>query len=154
MVGRPASNFPGSAADVKEPWFANGLRFECTRCGDCCRRPGDVRFERHEADRVAAHLLGAGATAVALAGELWLEDFDGTFRIVVEAAEACPFLGEQGCTIHGLKPRQCATYPFWDEILASPRAWTAESRDCEGMGRGPAYDAAAVLAARAGKRTS
>ena len=28
----------------QKPWYGNGLRFECTRCGNCCRNHGEYSF--------------------------------------------------------------------------------------------------------------
>ena len=35
-------------------WFAEGLQFECTRCGNCCTgSPGSVRVSREEIELLA-----------------------------------------------------------------------------------------------------
>ena len=32
-----------------DPWYADGLRFECTQCGDCCSgEPGYVWVDEDE----------------------------------------------------------------------------------------------------------
>ncbi len=111
-----------------------GLRFGCTGCGECCRRPGYVYVTRAEADRIAARLEGDGATAETLLGELWVEDEDDLFAINVDERAPCALLGKDGhCTVHDIKPIQCATYSFWPEILGRRRSWTYEARRCEGI---------------------
>jgi Fe-S-cluster containining protein len=111
-----------------------GLAFRCTGCGECCRRPGWVLLTRLEADRIAERLAGEGATAETLLGELWLQEADDLFAINVGEKEPCALLDPQGrCTVHDIKPMQCATYPFWPEILGKRRAWTYEKRRCEGI---------------------
>lgn len=128
------------------PWYAkSGLRFRCTRCGACCRRPGTVSLTAAEADRIAARIVGEGATASSLAGELWLENVDGSWLIDVPDDAACPLLGPTGCTVHDIKPMQCATYPFWPEIVKSRRTWREEAPWCEGIrDDGDVYDAPAI----------
>jgi hypothetical protein len=40
-------------------WFADGLRFECTQCGNCCRNHGDythVYLAPHDVQAIAAYL--------------------------------------------------------------------------------------------------
>src|SRR5579872_6901519 len=39
-----------------EPWFADGLRFQCTGCGKCCTgSPGYVYLSSADLDRLSAH---------------------------------------------------------------------------------------------------
>jgi Fe-S-cluster containining protein len=115
-------------------WYArSGLRFACTRCGACCKRPGFVYLTRVEGDRIAERLQGPDANADTLLGELWVEDEDGLLVIDVPEEAACPLLGPNGCTVHDIKPMQCASYPFWPEILGSERKWKAEKKYCEGI---------------------
>lgn len=126
------------------PWYAEGLAFACTRCGDCCRRAGEVRFSASEADAVARRLLGEIATRESLAGELWHQDYDGAYCVTVDEGSACPFLAEGGCTIHDLKPTHCQTYPFWPEVLERRALWRHERRYCEGIGEGAPYPFEAI----------
>lgn len=49
----------------------------------------------------------------------------------------CCFLGPGNrCTVYAVRPRQCATYPVWPELVSTREAWLREARRCEGMGRG------------------
>lgn len=45
----------------------------------------------------------------------------------------CVFLESKQCSIHAVKPAQCATYPFWPQALASKADWCAEATRCEGI---------------------
>ena len=117
------------------PWYVRrgGLRFRCTQCGRCCRQPGIVAVTREEAARIAPRVRD-GATPQSLAGELWTwEDQEGAWVIDVPIGASCPLLGENGCTVHDIKPEQCATYPFWSENVASLIDWTQEGVRCEGI---------------------
>ncbi|MCH6551163.1 MAG: hypothetical protein IH804_04005 [Planctomycetes bacterium] len=41
----------------RRPWYAEGLRFTCTQCGNCCTGPpGVVGFSAEEAHRIAERL--------------------------------------------------------------------------------------------------
>lgn len=117
------------------PWYVRrgGLRFRCTQCGMCCRQPGFVAVTREEADAIADRLQ-PGDTAKSLDGTLWTWDHQaGVWMIDVPLGQSCPLLGEKGCTVHDIKPEQCATYPFWSENVASLIDWTQESIRCEGI---------------------
>lgn len=133
---------------AEQPWYADGLRFECTTCGRCCTGPpGYVLYTDDEAREIAARL---GITKDAFI-ERYTHEIGGKFEgrtrsfneIETEHGMDCVFLdrtstpGAALCTIHDLRPAQCRTFPFWPEHLASPRAWQRLSRTCEGIERGP-----------------
>ena len=134
---------------MSEPWYHEGLRFECSECGACCRRAGDVELSAPEALAIAREFDGPMATVEALLGELWVERWDGVLVIRVPEGSQCPLLDERGrCSVHRVKPLQCRTYPFWPENVASPSSWRVEGAWCEGIGRGPLFcsdDVARIL---------
>lgn len=45
----------------------------------------------------------------------------------------CIFYKNKLCTIYDARPKQCRTYPFWDEILDSKKSWDDEKLRCEGI---------------------
>ena len=60
-------------------------------------------------------------------------------------APACPFLQEdQRCGIYPVRPKQCATWPFWEENLEREN-WEGSVKDCcPGIGKGKLHSAAEV----------
>lgn len=116
------------------------FRFECTRCGACCRRPGFVYLGEREPERIAEHL------------RLPLEQFERRFLSrhedgswMIEVGEGgCPLLDGDLCSVDAVKPGQCRAYPFWEELVHDRRAWRKEAAFCEGIGRGPPIDGAEV----------
>jgi Fe-S-cluster containining protein len=122
---------PGAPLDWIPP---DGLRFGCTRCGACCRRPGVVFLSWQEAQAIAAHLSNGLRPAEDFLGILWQDEGDGSLAIDVPDGEACPLLGPEGCTVQPVKPAQCAAYPFWPEIVSRRGAWKYEAKRCEGIG--------------------
>ena len=45
--------------------------------------------------------------------------------------DGCPLLDADGrCTVDPVKPAQCATFPFWPELLEDPERMR---RSCEGV---------------------
>jgi Fe-S-cluster containining protein len=122
----------------QEPWYRNGLRFECTQCGNCCRNHGE--YSRiYLAPRDVAAIAGHLGLSEDTFRERWCEREDG-WTILRTDAPACPFLGEEGrCGIYPVRPKQCATWPFWEENLERA-AWEGPVADCcPGLGKGPLY---------------
>jgi hypothetical protein len=128
-----------------EPWYRDGLRFACTRCGHCCTgAPGTVRVSEDE--------------AVALAAALGLDLADFYERYTRRLADGATSLTEKpnhecslwdrtrGCTVYAARPRQCRTWPFWRANLASPAHWAAAARGCPGIDRGPLHAAESISA--------
>ncbi|WP_373049356.1 YkgJ family cysteine cluster protein [Vulgatibacter sp.] len=118
------------------------LRFECTQCGACCRKPGLVHLHPDEPARLAAYL---GLEVRAFAARYLRRLPGGRMAIVVhEGSAGCPLLAGDRCSVEAVKPGQCRAYPFWPELVGDPAAWRAEKRKCEGLGRGPVWPAAEI----------
>ena len=132
MAKRPAE------ADGNEPWYADGLRFACTGCGDCCGGgPGYVWVNQAEIDALAARV---GMTPEAF--EKKYVNQIGVRRSLKEKRNYdCVFLdGEtRRCTVYEQRPRQCRTWPFWDSNLKSPDDWKHTCSACPGSGKGRLY---------------
>ena len=122
----------------KDKWYRDGLRFECTRCGNCCSGdPGYVWASKEEIGRIARH-LGRD--------DDWLDRkhlrrVGFRYSLTEKAGGDCIFLkrvgGETSCSIHSVRPLQCRTWPFWNVNLRSRAAWNdAHDRICPGMDSG------------------
>jgi len=48
---------------------------------------------------------------------------------------------DRGCLVHGARPTQCRTFPFWKQHLKSRRTWDELAATCPGIGRGPLHSA-------------
>jgi Fe-S-cluster containining protein len=136
-----------------DPWWRDGLRFTCTRCGNCCGgASGTVRVSDAEIEALArrkglsAAEFRAAYTRPLRRGERSLrERRDGT----------CVFYDARGgCEVHPDRPRQCRTWPFWRAVVHSPERWAEEARGCPGMGRGELHGAAEIASALADDGTS
>jgi Fe-S-cluster containining protein len=133
---------PGSPAPRE--WFSEGLRFECTSCGQCCTGPpGVVEFTRGEGLRMARN-LGLGYREFL---SLHAMQIDGGWSLQeIPDPEGqgldCTMLDRQSvpgkalCRVYPARPQQCRTWPFWPENLYSPHAWRRAGRRCPGMDRG------------------
>jgi Fe-S-cluster containining protein len=126
------------------PWYSKGLRFECSRCGNCCTGPpGAVWFTADEGRSMAAALGVSEATF----HSQYARQINGRWSLRERESPHgmdCVFLtrdgtGKAGCSLYAARPRQCGTWPFWPENLESPQTWEAAKRQtpCPGMGSGP-----------------
>jgi Fe-S-cluster containining protein len=110
------------------------LRFECTRCGACCTGTASstVMLADGEAERIRRHL----SLSTAWFRRRYIERAESGDALRLDDGR-CPFLGAHGgCRIYPVRPRQCRSYPFWPELVATQTAWRREARRCEGIGRG------------------
>jgi hypothetical protein len=119
------------------PWYRDGLRFECTECGDCCTgAPGYVWVNAEEIAAIARRL------------EISVEEMErlyvrkvGSRKTLIDLAERnwdCVFLDSntRRCTIYQERPRQCRTWPFWQSNVKTPDTWKHTCEVCPGSGKG------------------
>ena len=118
----------------EQPWYRDGLRFECTQCGKCCTgEPGFVWVNDEEIDKLAKFRGDVRHEFVAM----YTKKARGKVTLREKADGACVFYDERrGCTVYSVRPRQCRTWPFWESNLESPEAWERTEGDCPGSGRG------------------
>ena len=128
---------------MSEPWYAEGLRFKCTECGDCCTgAPGYVWVNQEEIDALAARL------------DMTVAEFERRYVVRVGVRRTlkerknydCVLLDPEThqCTAYEARPRQCRTWPFWDSNFKSPEAWQRTCEVCPGSGQGKLYQLAAI----------
>lgn len=120
------------------PWYHDGLRFECTGCGDCCSgAPGYVWVE---ADEIAALAAEMKMSVEAFEAKFVRREGDG--KSLTEYPDGdCIFLDPQSrkCLVYAARPIQCRTWPFWDSNLRRPKDWKEACQVCPGSGRGTLY---------------
>jgi hypothetical protein len=134
----------GPASAPRRPWYAGGLRFECTQCGNCCTGPpGAVWFTEEEGRKIAARLgiderefYDRLARREGVAWSLKEVRTSFGFDCIFLDRETVP--GQAICGIYEARPRQCRTWPFWPENIETPEAWRSAKRrtPCPGMDRG------------------
>lgn len=87
-------------------------RFECRRCGACCRiKDGIVRLSDAEIKRIAGFLGMSEADFIE--NETVLSP-DRRCLVLKDAPDGgCAMLDERGlCRIHEVKPDKCRTFPY------------------------------------------
>jgi len=109
------------------------FRFACQPgCTNCCRGQGFVYLTEDDIVRAAEFLGMTPATFE----KRYVYRTRNQRRLRTPRAVRCPFLREEGCSIHPAKPTQCRLYPFWPELIGNPRAWYGAGSDCPGIGQG------------------
>jgi Fe-S-cluster containining protein len=130
-----------------EPWYREGLRFQCTACGDCCTgAPGYVWVNK---DDIAALAAEVGLDVATFEAQYVREI--GVRKSLLEYPNGdCVFFDGQSrkCRVYAARPRQCRTWPFWDSNLRSPEAWAETCRVCPGSGTGRLYQLGEIDAQR------
>ena len=141
-----------SSVTEQSPWYAEGLTFTCTQCGNCCTGPpGYVWISSVELQRLAEFLKMQQCDVI----ERYCRKIDGKLSLKEKRGAGgydCIFLEErkvetvQGgekvvhtkrvCTVYPVRPLQCRTWPFWPEILNSPKAWEHANGRCPGINQG------------------
>jgi Fe-S-cluster containining protein len=119
---------------VTEPWYADGLAFQCTRCGKCCT--GESGYVWVTDDNIRDIAAFRGESVVQTFG-LYTRLAAGRRSLRERANGDCVFWDhEAGCTIYPVRPPQCRTWPFWESQVASAEAWGEVRQVCPGAGRG------------------
>jgi Fe-S-cluster containining protein len=119
---------------MPEPWYQDGLRFRCTRCGHCCTgAPGYVWVNEEEIEAIA-DFRGEPSGQV----EALYTRAVGRRRSLREKANGdCIFYDRaEGCTIYAARPGQCRTWPFWESNVVTEEAWQRTCEICPGSGQG------------------
>lgn len=121
---------------MKRPWYAEGLRFECTRCAACCTGdPGHVWVTDAEVEALAA----AKGMTVESFRERFLREVGDRSTINERPNGDCEMLNGKTCSAYEQRPDQCRTFPFWPEYVDSRDAWMEAARKCPGMNHGKLY---------------
>lgn len=115
----------------EDPWYAKGLRFGCTGCGKCCTGfPGYVWLSGKEILTIAKFLK--------LPPETFLQQYTRSIYSRISLKEDpknydCVFFKDKRCLIYPVRPMQCQTYPFWEDLIACKKAWEEAKKSCEGI---------------------
>jgi len=88
-----------------------GVFYQCQRCTNCCRWPGEVVLSEPEIERIADFLEMSVYDFVAEFTNLRANRTGLTLREKSETETTCEFLDGQDCRINPVKPDQCAGFP-------------------------------------------
>lgn len=113
------------------PWYAKGLQFKCTECGQCCTgSPGFVWVNENEIQQIATFLK----LPVDEFSHRYLRRVDGHLSLIeLPKTYDCIFLKNKKCQIYPVRPTQCRTFPWWPQNLKSEQDWQEAAKYCEGI---------------------
>jgi len=120
----------------ERPWYADGLRFSCTQCGNCCSgSPGFVWLTLEDMQKIAAFLKMDFDKFT----RTYVRQLQGGYSLTEKFNYDCTFLrrenGKAMCGIYPVRPMQCRTWPFWEDNLKTPREWERAGQNCPGIAR-------------------
>jgi len=119
-----------------QPFYAAGLRFSCERCSSCCRHEsGFVYLSENDLSRLA-HEFKMEYTAFIQTWCRWVPFDRGKRLSLKEKSNFDCIFWNAGCTVYDARPLQCRSFPFWDNIVCSPKAWETAGQDCPGINKG------------------
>ncbi len=132
---------------MKTPWYQEGLKFECTQCGDCCTGdPGHVWVNPDEI-RALAKFLGISTSETR---RRYVRRARNRKSLTEKHNGDCVFY-DRGCTVYPARPRQCRTFPFWPQNLRSRKSWDEVQEECPGAGQGKLYPLEEIQLIRRGE---
>ena len=123
---------------TKNPFYAQGLRFSCTRCSACCRHESGFVFLSGKDAALLALALKIGYKEFTGAFCRWVPSPDGTEKLSLKEKTNydCIFWVSEGCSVYETRPLQCRAFPFWPSVVSSRKNWEMTAANCPGVGRG------------------
>lgn len=138
----------------EEPWYQEGMRFECTCCGNCCTGgEGAVWFDDDEGRRMA-EVLGQTYPEFLVRYTRMIDGHRSLNEHLTGFGYDCVFLdretvpGKAICGVYHARPSQCKTWPFWPELMQSEKSWARAKRNtpCPGMDNGQVFTVEEIVA--------
>jgi Fe-S-cluster containining protein len=119
------------------PFYAQGLKFSCTRCSACCRHAsGFVYLSEQDLSRLI-EACGMEYNQFISAYCRWVPGDWGKERLSLkEKSNFDCIFWDQGCKVYQARPLQCGAFPFWAQIVNSAETWEIAASGCPGMGTG------------------
>lgn len=118
-------------------WYKEGLYFKCQKCSGCCTGfSGYVWIDDKEIENISKFLK--------ISIQLFLNNYTRQIFHRISLKELLPtydciFLKDKKCTIYEVRPKQCISYPFWEENLKSLSSWQALKKTCPGIDKEEFY---------------
>ena len=129
---------------MNEPWYKQGLRFECTQCGNCCT--GEAGFVWVSDDEIEALANRLGESDLDEFERLYLRRIGARKSLIEFPNGDCVFFDpkSRSCSVYEQRPLQCRSWPFWASNLETEADWQRTCQDCPGAGKGTLYELADI----------
>ncbi len=120
------------------------MKFQCQMSGKCCKSQGGeagfVNLTESDLVRLEKY-LDQDRKDFAIEREFdyfRYETKKHTRWVLKGTSQQCPFLKNNLCSIHKVKPIQCQTWPFWPEYINADGTWNKDLIGfCAGLDKGP-----------------
>ncbi len=118
----------------EKSFYENGIRFECSGCGNCCTgAPGYVWITEKDIESMA-RFLGIREREFL---KRYTRKARGRISLIELPDYDCSFFNrKKGCSIYDVRPPQCRTYPFWPEFLKNKQLFKDGTCECSGIDKG------------------
>ncbi|MCL2720142.1 MAG: YkgJ family cysteine cluster protein [Treponema sp.] len=123
------------------PFYSEGLKFSCKRCSSCCRHDsGFVFISENDLENLISALKINKKNVIDTYCR-WVTDWKGdeVLSLKEKFNKDC-ILWDNGCLVYKKRPAQCITFPFWESILSSSKAWETAASSCPGMNEGKLHN--------------
>jgi hypothetical protein len=119
-------------------FYEDGLHFTCKPgCRYCCGvEPGFVFISDADLDRLSSFLHLSPREFIHRYCRKVPMGSISYISLLERENHDCVFLEKYGCSVYKARPVQCATYPFWNTIVADRQSWEREADWCPGIGHG------------------
>ncbi|MBK6942999.1 MAG: YkgJ family cysteine cluster protein [Planctomycetes bacterium] len=131
---------------TKAPWYRDGIRFECTGCGGCCRARNGYEYVYVDPTEARAIARRLGIPLRQFVDEYLIEQHEDAQMHLRFDDGACSMLKDGKCSVYEERPKQCRTWPFWPENMRK-KVWDSEiAPSTPGVGRGRLWTKAEIEA--------
>ena len=121
-------------------FYAEGLKFTCTKCSACCRHESGFVFLGKKDAASLAKEQKMTYTQFVKTFCRWIPSENSTERLSLkEKANYDCIFWDSGCKVYNSRPLQCRVFPFWPNIMAERTIWIRTGMDCPGMNQGQTF---------------
>ena len=112
-------------------WYKKGLYFKCLKCSSCCSGfPGYVWITNDEIEKTSLFLKISKKDFIKkytrqIKGQISLKENLINFD--------CCFLKDKKCLIYETRPKQCRSFPWWENNLKDLESWQSLKDSCPGI---------------------
>lgn len=107
------------------------IKFECQKCGNCCKRQGIVFLTNNDLFNLCEFFKLDYEQLKAK----YLNVFNNKLVLKDHKLGACIFFNYEKniCSIYEVRPEQCQKYPFWPEAILDKDWFINEQKKCLGI---------------------
>jgi len=115
-----------------ENWWKNGVAFSCKQCAKCCSARDGMSYVYVNTSERRLLADNLRLSLAVFTKKYSLREPNGQWHLRFVNG-SCIFLQNNKCTVHQVKPTQCRTWPFWNEVMESKAEYTRQVLDfCPG----------------------